>query len=338
LSTILEKIGHLDFNPLPLLQSPKAQTLGALYWPQMPERKPTAEHKIPVAGGDQIQVFENKPESWGDGQRIVVLVHGFTGSYQSSYITRMIRRLNGLGVFAVRVNMRGSNPSERLAKYPNHCGRSEDTREVIRFLAQKYPKSPVTQIGFSMGGNITLKMAGEDGGHPTGNLDSIIAISPPTDIAANAKKLESPEGKEVNERFVKQVMEILDQVHAKHPELGDHGLPRNLSLMQIDEQYTAPRSGFKNAMDYYQSTSSAPLIPSITIPTLILCSQDDPVVAIEGLPRFKSLPSIDLIMTRFGGHVGFLGPTQTALDFRWMDNLILRWIAKVLGVRGNNLS
>ena len=322
----------MDFSPLPLFESPRAQTLGAIYWPQFPERKPTAEHRIPLTDGDQIQVFENKPEDWKDGERIVLLVHGFTGSYQSTYITRMIRRINDLGLFAIRVNMRGASPSARLAKYPNHCGRSEDTREVVKFLAQRYPKSPITQVGYSMGGNTTLKMAGEDGGHPTGNLDSVIAISPPTDIAANAAKLESPEGKEVNEYFVKRVLENLDAVHAEHPELDDHRLSRNLSLMQIDENYTAPRSGFKNARDYHRLTSSAPLIPSISVPTLILCSQDDPVVAYEGLSQFESLPFIDLIMTRHGGHVGFLGQTQSTLDYRWMDNIILRWIDKVPGL------
>ena len=184
-----------SFRPLPPFFGGWAQTIGAVYWPQMPAMRATARHVVTLPDGDCLAVLENRPAGWRPGDRIVVLVHGLVGSSASKDLVRLCRKLVRLGHLVMRVNLRNCGPGFGLARRLYHSGRSDDTRTVLHWLAQRFPESPVTQIGFSLGGNITLKMAGEDGDAPTGRLDSLVAISAPIDLAACAARLEQPENR-----------------------------------------------------------------------------------------------------------------------------------------------
>ncbi|HRE32228.1 MAG TPA: alpha/beta fold hydrolase, partial [Candidatus Berkiella sp.] len=181
---ILNKLQLLPFKALPLLNTGKRQTIAAAYLPDIPTISDDVTHTVPLPDGDQIVLIENRPLHWSESDRIILLVHGLTGSARSKYLVRLAHKLILEGFLVMRMNLRGCGLGHGLAKHLYHSGRSEDTRAVLSWLATTFPKRKVTQAGFSLGANITLKMAGEDGEHPSGNLDSVIAVSPPLDLEA----------------------------------------------------------------------------------------------------------------------------------------------------------
>ncbi|MGK5091187.1 alpha/beta fold hydrolase [Deltaproteobacteria bacterium TL4] len=323
----LETIGHTPFKALPPLKSGWIQTVAAVYWPQLPAPQTAVFHNILLSDGDQLVVVENRPEDWKETDRIAVLVHGLTGSYLSNYMIRLCRKLVSQGMLVLRVNLRGCGPGEGLARNLYHSGRSEDVRAVINWAALKFPQAPVTLMGFSLGGNISLKLAGEDGQQPSGNMDSVVAISPPVNLLASSIYLQRSGSRFLDYYFTQQLTKHAKQLHEHFPELPAIPVfPEKMRLWTFDDLYTAPRSGFTDARDYYIKASSYPVIPSISIPALILCAYDDPVIETESLQRLPQLSHFDVILTRRGGHVGFLGKPQTLFNFRWMDSLILQWM------------
>jgi len=128
--------------------------------------------------------------------------------------------------------------------------------------------------------------------------------------------------------FVGRLKKDVQRLHLRFPELGDVGFPERLSLRGFDDLYTAPRSGFVDAADYYRRCSAAGLVSNISLPALILCAMDDPVVDADSLAKAEFSDSCDLVLTPQGGHVGFLGSAAQRLSFRWMDDLIMRWVLK----------
>jgi predicted alpha/beta-fold hydrolase len=354
-----------SFVPLPFITSGMAQTLMSVLWPNFPDTRPDAIHEVELSDGDRLALVENRPASWQPGDRIALLVHGLVGHHQANYMIRAAQKLAQQGVLALRVNLRGCGIGFGKAKNPYHSGRSEDLRAVLQWTAEKFPNSPVTQIGYSLGANITLKMAGEDGAaaihatasarrpsivrasafslrpnvsdsinspiltSPSSNLDSIIAISPPIDLAATARHLQKSQFKIFDQFFVWKLKWDIGRLHRRYPELPSFKFPLKMVLSDLDEIYTAPRCGFKNAQDYYSQSSSGPLISSIRVPALILCAEDDPIVDASAYAKFKFPPHVELVMTKTGGHVGFIGRTDQRNDVQWMDRLICQWIARL---------
>ncbi len=163
---ILRKLKLNKFYPFPFARSGFWQTVHGTYLPILKPSKPDAYHHMMLKDGDVLVLAENRPKEWQPGQRIMLLVHGLTGCYQSTYMQRMCRRMTKKGFLVLRLNLRFCGPGRGLARKAYHAGVSDDTREVLEWIKIKFPDSPVTQVGFSLGGNVTLKMAGEDGSRP----------------------------------------------------------------------------------------------------------------------------------------------------------------------------
>ncbi len=325
-----EPFSSAPFRPLPFLSSGWAQTIGAVYWPQIPYVRATARHVIPLADGDQIAILENRPHDWHRGDRIVLLVHGLVGSSASKDLVRLCRKLVRLGFLVVRMNLRGCGPGFGLARNLYHSGRSEDAREVVRWLGKQFPESPATQIGISLGGNIALKMAGEDGAAPTANLDSVIAVSAPIDLAACARRLEQPSFRFFDRYFVGLLLRHKARLHRHFPDLPDVTFPQRMTLRLFDDIYTAPRSGFRDAADYYARSSAEQFVPHIRCRSLVVCSADDPIVDADCYRRLPTSEYVQVVLTPHGGHVGFLArPDASRRGVRWMDDLILNWLKKL---------
>lgn len=322
----LKKLGLNEFKPLPLITSGLAQTIAAAYWPTTVDRLSKKYHDILLDDGDALRVVENRPAQWSPGDRIVILVHGLAGSHESNYMVRMAQRLYKQNILVIRVNLRGCGVGHGLARFPYHSGRSEDLRFVLRWLQQKFSSSPVTQVGYSLGANITLKLAGEDGTRQTGNLDSVVAISPPADLAKTALHLRNSSNVLFDQFFVWKLRYDTYKLHKQFPDIPRPKIPLKISLTQFDDYYTAPRSGFSSAQDYYSKSSSAPLVQNIDVPCLILCSHDDPIIEAKSVANLKLSSSTELVMTKAGGHVGFLGRAGSSFENQWMDNLIARWV------------
>lgn len=329
---VLKKLKLNKFYPFPFARSGYLQTIYGNMLPTLKPTKPNRFHHVALPDGDRLVVAENRPKEWRAGSRIMLLVHGLTGCYQSTYMLRMCRRLQKKGLLVLRLNLRHCGPGKGLARRPCHAGSSDDTREVLRWIAREFPGSPVTQIGFSLGGNITLKMAGEDASRPTANLDSVIAVSPPVDLAASSLRMVDPGNRVFERTFVRALMADARLMMKLFPDLDEIRLPENPSLRAFEEIFATHRAGFKSVDDYYGKCSSGQFIPEIKIPTLILSSADDPVVDGPSVAKLPHRPNVDIILTDKGGHVGFLGFGTTYDEFRWSDQLLDHWLAGTVAI------
>lgn len=326
-NNVLNRLKISPFSPLPLLSKGVLQTLAAHYLPNYVKLSDKGSHLIPLADGDKLSAVENRPRDWKNGQRIVLLVHGLTGSHRSKYMIRMTNLLIQQGFMVIRLNLRGCGLGLGLAMQPYHSGRSEDLRAVLHWLKHLYPQSPATVIGFSLGANIVLKMAGEDPLSPIANLDSVMAISPPLNLYQSVKRMLHPKNRLFDQHFVRNLKRDIQQLHQAFPQLPYPNMKSVNTIYDFDDIYTAPRSGFKNALDYYSQCSSEQFIDKINLPTFILYSHDDPVVDNQAYLNLSPKKNIDLILTDRGGHVGWLGHTDQFGHYRWMDKVILRWLA-----------
>lgn len=166
-TNVLTKIGFDDFKPIPLLTSPFSQTVVAYYRPPYTDYLESHKHFVSLPDKDVLVLIENTPDSWRPHDRIVVLVHGLSGSHLSNYNIRLSQAFFNKGYKVIRINLRGCGPGLGLARFPHHAGHSDDTRFILYWIAKHYPHSKITQVGFSLGGNITLKMLGEAHLHST---------------------------------------------------------------------------------------------------------------------------------------------------------------------------
>ncbi len=220
---------------------------------------------------------------------------------------RLARKLWRSGLRAIRMNLRGCGSGRGLARYPYHSGRSADALAVLESLLQTTPQSPVTLIGFSLGGNIVLKLAGELSAAVPDNLQRVLAVCPPVDLVACSRLLEQPTNRFYNRYFTRLLCaEVIDR-HRRFPDLPHPNLPTELSLYAFDDCYTAPQCGFQDALDYYRQCSAAPLVPRLTLPCHILFAADDPLIDAHVFDGVALPPNVQVIRTRYGGHLGFLG-------------------------------
>ncbi len=173
---------------------------------------------------------------------------------------------------------------------------------------------------------MALKLAGELEEDAREHLEHVVAICPPANLLACAYLISRPSSRIYDQLFVRLLRRMVAERHALFPELGPVDLPDRLSLYGFDDAYTAPQCGFKNAFDYYERASSAPLVPNIRIPCHILFAEDDPFIDAAALDGFPVPSNVEVVRTRHGGHLGFLGTPRNAGGFRWMDSRILAWI------------
>jgi predicted alpha/beta-fold hydrolase len=321
---LIRKLGLEPFRPIPLIKTGKMQTIAGNHWPQAGELHGTTLMDFDLGDDDQLVLAVNTAPGWREGGRIIVLVHGLTGSYTSNYMIRMARAFTRRGAKVYRMNLRCCGPGMGKSRRPYHCGISEDTRQVVQWISKVHPKSPITQIGFSLGGNISLKMAGEDGARPTGNLDSMIAVSPPVDVKESSRRLSSPQNSFFDWHFTRRVLNDVQRLHRHFPDLPPYEFPKKMNIYIFDDLYTAPRCGFKDGEDYYRQASSFYFLDQIRIPTFVIGASDDPVVSGACFHKIPRTPWIEKVISDKGGHVGFLGFGARG-SIRWADQLLLRW-------------
>jgi predicted alpha/beta-fold hydrolase len=255
-----------------------------------------------------------------------VFVHGLCGSHSSPYLVRLAKRLAPLGCRIVRFNMRGCGSGKGLAKQIYHSGRSDDVFAAIQAVKKEYPSSPITLVGFSLGGNIVLKLAGELGAIGSSILSQVIAVSPPVDLFSSVQLLGDPSNR-VYEKYFYRILRAEVYYRQKlFKDLPQFDLPRNLKLYEFDQIYTAPCCGFTSADDYYAKCSAFPLVPDIGVPCRILLSEDDPIIRHSALDDTPLPSHIELFKTKQGGHMGYLGHPTNPRGVYWLDSLLEEWI------------
>jgi len=316
---------ELPFEPFSIFSDPNHQTILSSYlnflWEPPSERK-----AVTLPDGDKIMIEITTPKTWKPNDLTVVLVHGLCGSHRSPNLVRMVKRLEPLGIRGVRYNMRGCGSGRGYAKNIYHSGRSEDLFEVLKVLKKEHPESPIVLIGFSLGGNIVLKLVGEMNVIGSKYLKSVIAVSPPVDLYSSVQMLGDERNGLYERYFYKLLRSDVHYRHKKFKDLPRVHLPRNLKLYEFDQLYTAPFCGFKNAIDYYNKCSAAHVVEDIDIPCRILLSEDDPIIASSSLDRYTLPSNINVFKTKKGGHMGYLGSPRSEKGFYWLDSLLIDWI------------
>jgi predicted alpha/beta-fold hydrolase len=320
-----------SFEPHPLIRGGHLQTIVGCYLPWQRITYGATQHRVLLSDGDQIVLHDDQPRaptaSWQTGDPVVLLLHGLGGCHQSGYMQRGAVKLTGRGYRVFRMDLRGYGAGFSLARHPIHAGRSEDAAAVLNYLIELCPDSPIHVVGFSMGANIVLKLAGELGSLAPENLASVMAVSPPIDLIECSRNMQRATNRIYDRTFLKSLLRHIERRKAAVPDALARPLhPPPRRLVEFDDRFTAPLSGFADAEDYYIRASSRSLLRHIAVPTLILTAANDPIIPLAPFEKASYSPTTRLFITSCGGHLGFIARAGTDPDRRWLDWRVIEWI------------
>lgn len=242
-------------------------------------------------------------------RRVAFLLHGLEGDTRSQYIRGTADILFRRGWDIAAVNHRSCSGEMNLQRRLYHSGVTDDPHTVVQHLKRSYEE--IAMVGFSLGGNMTLKYLGEQHVQVDPVIRRAVAISVPVDLASCSERIVHPSNRVYDKRFLKSLRR---KVHAKHRQFPDHFRPEFFkhvrNLRDFDEYYTAPIHGFEGAEGYYRNCSSLPVLDQIRIPTLLINAKDDPLLGETCYPYDVASrnPHFYLMTPRYGGHVGFTVP------------------------------
>lgn len=261
--------------------------------------------------------------------KLVVLIHGLEGGSESKYILAASSELNKAGYDTVSFNLRGCSGEDNLLLSTYHSGKTEDLEFVISHLIENYSYNKIMIVGYSLGGNITLKYFGEHALTISDKVSCGIAVSVPVDLASSSKAMGTAQNKLYMAKFLKSLRIKVIEKSQKHPayKLDINRLMKTKTFKDFDGLYTAPVSGFSGPEDYWKKASSKPYLSSIKKPVLLISSLDDPFLAKECYPYKEAKASnyFHLEVTKYGGHVGFISSFLPKKN-RWLENRILQFI------------
>jgi uncharacterized protein len=236
--------------------------------------------------------------------------------------------MRGFGVH--RVNLRTCGGTEELCETMYHSGLTCDTRVILERIRESR-REPAFVVGFSLGGNVALKLAGELG--ETDLLQGVCAISAPIDLAACVRMMDKRSNFLYARRFVGRLRDRVRRKSKLDPQLySPAGLNSVRSIREFDDRFTAPLFGFGTAETYYATQSSARYLHAIRVPALVICAKDDPLVPFEiyNHPAFRSNSALTLLVAEHGGHLGFLSRQKPRF---WADHAALDWIDGVISAK-----
>nr|WP_257025557.1 alpha/beta fold hydrolase [Edaphobacter lichenicola] len=272
-----------------------------------------------------------QPEDIRSSRPTAIIVHGLEGSSDSQYVVGNSNKLWRAGCNIIRMNMRNCGGTEALTPTLYHSGLSNDVLAVMNFFVAQRGLRSVSLIGYSMGGNLVLKLAGELGSDAPSELHSVIGVSPALDLGPSADALHRKQNRLYELKFLRALLSRYRRKVALFPHVYDPNLAIGVrSLRELDDRITALYSGFAGAEDYYYRAAAARVIDQIAVPTLILHALDDPFVRItdESCSRLEANPNIRLITTHHGGHCAFLAQpdADTGYDGYWAEHTLLRFL------------
>jgi len=332
---LIQKLKSQAFVPHRVFQSGDTQTLAAYLWPLRPRDRT----------GDEERLFQVEPESqvlarcrWQTSRAehsTIVMWHGMEGSTASAYMVSTAEKAFRAGFNVVRVNFRNCGGTEHLSLTLYHGGLSADLRVVINELIRTDGLSRILIAGFSLGGNMVLKLAGEYGDDPPPEVLGICAVSPSVDLGASTTNMALRRNWIYQQDFLRRLKSRIRRKAKLFPDLYDaSGLGQVHSIEEFDDHFIAPAFGFADARDYYAKCSSLPFIQRIRIPTLIIHAEDDPFIPFAPLrdPSIATNPYVLLMATERGGHVAFLSANSQDEDRFWAENRLVQFCEMISSI------
>ncbi len=325
---------HTNYVPRRWLRNGHMQTIVGNFLPRRPFQFESTAEIVEVDPADGSRVLCHctwQPETSRAEDLTVVLVHGLEGSSDSRYMRGLAARAWDAGCNVVRMNMRNCGDTDSLTPTLYNSALSGDVGAVIEHFTAAYGLERFALVGYSMGGNLVLKLAGEWGARK--RLCAVTAVCPAIDLAAGSDALHKPANRIYERRFLRGLMARFRRKAALFPQIympGDIGPVR--SLREFDDKIVARYCGYQDAHDYYYRAASARVVDRIAVPTLILQSLDDPFIRLlpETRARLLANPNITFIETAHGGHCAFLSQ-DSGDDIHWAEATVMRYLMSVTG-------
>lgn len=324
-----------EFRPAAGLGNRHLQTLaGKILRPDL--SIPLHRERIKTPDGDFLDLdFAGWPPTAPaeqDAAPLVLVLHGLEGTSKRRYMMSTYRALLDAGLRPVALNFRGCSGEPNRAVRAYHSGETDDVRLVLELLRQRFG-GPLGLVGYSLGGNVVLKLLGEVGDQGRDLVSAAVAVSVPFDLAAGAERL----GSGIPGRFYSRyfLSKLQRKVREKRELMRDacdtDRVLRARSIREFDDALTAPVHGFHDAADYYHRSSSAAFVDAIRVPTLILHSRDDPFLPEDRIPEaaIQANPAVTALLPDHGGHVAFIGGSILRPEF-WGELVLARFLARSL--------
>ena len=316
------------FVPAPLLAGGHRMTLYA--WARrrrFPALPPAEARYFPV--GADTQVLGHCHWQADRGAPTVLLLHGLEGSSDSHYVRGMADKAWRRGCHVVRLNQRNCGGTEHLTPGLYHSGLTADPLAVMRLLAAE-GLSRFAVCGYSLGGNLALKLAGEVDGDDAARLVAVAAVSPPIELAQCVDALERAANLAYHWNFLRGLRGRMRRKIALFPGRYDPRALRTIrTVRQFDHLYTAPHNGFDGASDYYHRASARRVLDRLAVPALLVTAMDDPFVPPDAAsdPALAAVPRLTRLITHHGGHCGYVGrPHGPGDDGYWAERTAIDFV------------
>ena len=335
------------FNPLPFvprrfLSNGHLQTILGNYLPRHNYLPPPEPHFVEVSPATDNQISSQvlcqchwQPADVRASRPTAIIIHGLEGSSNSQYVIGNANKLWRAGANIVRMNMRNCGDTEHLTNTLYHSGLSSDVFAVMRHFIELHGLQSISLIGYSMGGNLVLKLAGDLGPSAPPQLHSVIGVSPAIDLGPSADALHAPINRLYELKFLRALLRRFRRKATLFPRAYDPNQATGIgSLREFDHRITALYSGFSGADDYYHRAAAARVLHRIAVPTLILHALDDPFIRLtpETRATIVTNPNITLIETAHGGHCAFLAAPSTTPSLPppdsnyWAETTLLQFL------------
>ena len=318
------------FVPRRPFVSGHAQTIAGNFLPRRSELPPPEERLIRVEPDVQVLCHCHWQPNRAPATTLII-VHGLEGSSDSQYVIGTGSKAWRAGMNVVRMNMRNCGGTEQLGPTLYNSGMSADVGLVAETLIREDGLRKVAFAGFSMGGNLVLKLLGEWGTKAPPQIEAGIGVSPAMDLAASADALHDRANRIYEWRFLRGLRRRIRLKAALYPSRYDTRHLRGVhSLRDFDDQVTARYCGFRDAQDYYMRAASAQFLDRIAVPTLVIHAADDPFIRVQPDTRDKLTrnPNITYFETANGGHCAFLAQAN-GYDGRWAERQAIAFLQRV---------
>lgn len=316
------------FQPAWWLPGTHLQTM----WGKLCRRVPPAHERIErwtTPDGDTVSVARlDAPDV---NAPILAILHGLEGSIRSTYAQGLMHRARARGWSAALLVWRTCDGRVPAAPRLYHSGETTDAEFFFRRLAAERPGRSILAVGVSLGGNVLLKWLGDPGARRPDELRAAAAVSTPFDLAAGSRHLEQGFARAYVRFFVRSLRRKALAALERHPSLpiDRAGLERARTFWEFDDAVTAPVHGFRDAADYYESSSSRHFLSGVSVPTLLMSAVDDPFlppVVLDHVRRIASSnPRLETYFTATGGHVGWVAGSPRAPMYH-MEARVTDWL------------